>query len=104
MAELSEVVVGVEIAPAQPLRAGHLAPHRVCGGEVGGAREGVQFGQQESAISVELAGWDFADFLADFGRGGNSGRPLDRQIKGDRLEDRAWERERFEWGGLALAE
>src|ERR1700723_1989455 len=90
-AELAEMVIGVEVAPAHPVTPGHRAEHGVGDPGAVGADKPVEPVEQIGEVCGEV-GWRSAlDELVDLRRGGHTGRPFPGKAQGNPLED--WRRE-----------
>lgn len=102
--ELAEVVVGVEVAPAEPVAGGHSAEVRVrragirwiCAEFVEGGEEGgVVLGEVDGGLAVLV--------LSNFGWGGKAVGPRAGDAEGGEFEDGTWEGQ-LAWGEGFAAE
>lgn len=86
-AELAEMVVGVQVAPAHPVISRHGAEHRMRDPGTVGMRKPVELVEQVGVVRCEVGRRSALDELIDLGRGGHTGRPLPGKAQGDPLED-----------------
>jgi len=96
-AELAEMMVGVEVAPAHPVILRHRAEHGVGDPGAFGVDKPVEPVEQSGEIRGEAGRRSAPDELVDLRRGGHARRPFPGKAQGYPLEDRSRERQRFEW-------
>src|SRR5579863_10335143 len=85
-AELAEMVVHVEVAPAHPFGLSHRAKDRMGWPWSGQACKLVQSGEQLDAVGLEVRGRGASDALVDLRRRLDPCRPFHGELQGDPLE------------------